>query len=174
MDVDVVDADNPTSVEAFEKVFAFNFQRYVEKEGFSGAGNMFVSRKIFDAVGGFRTGVSEDKDWGHRAVALGYRWRYEPEARVSHPARRDWTELTRKWRRLTKEGFTAIREKPFGRLRWILRSWLILFSPVFHAGKILRSPKLGRIEQRLKAIGILFRLRWWRFIECHRVLFGNR
>ena len=58
VDVDVVDADNPTSVEAFEKVFAFNFQRYVEKEGFSGAGNMFVSRKIFDAVGGFRTGVS--------------------------------------------------------------------------------------------------------------------
>ena len=130
VDVDVVDADNPTGVEAFEKVFAFNFKRYVEKEGFSGAGNMFVSRKIFDAVGGFRTGVSEDKDWGHRAVALGYRWRYEPEARVSHPARRDWTELTRKWRRLTKEGFTAMRDKPLGRLRWILRSWLILFSPV--------------------------------------------
>ena len=173
VDVGVIDADNPTSVEAFEKVFAFNFKRYVEKEGFSGAGNMFVSRKIFDAVGEFRTGVSEDKDWGHRAVSLGYHWRYEPEARVSHPARRDWTELTRKWRRLTKEGFTAMRDKPLGRLRWILRSWLILFSPVLHVGKILRSTKLDRVESRLKAIAILFRLRWWRFIECHRVLFAK-
>jgi GT2 family glycosyltransferase len=171
VDVDVLDADDPTAVEAFEMVFAFNFKRYVEEQGFSGSGNMFVSRAIFDRVGGFRAGVAEDVDWGHRAVALGYRWRYAPDAAVSHPARRDWADLKRKWRRLVNEAYAAKKEQPFGKLRWVLRSWLILFSPLFHTASVLRSSKLHRFDLRLKAIIILFRLRCWRFWKSYVVLF---
>jgi len=169
VDVDLSDEANPTAVEAFEKVFAFNFKRYIEKEKFSGSGNMFVSRRIFDHVGGFRNGVSEDKDWSHRAVALGYQWRFAPEARVSHPARREWEELTRKWRRTTAESYHLLAEKPFGRARWLARAWLVLLSPLVHTFVVLRSPKLKRAEQKASAIFVLFRLRWWRFLECHRI-----
>ena len=63
VDVDVEDPDRLTGVEAYEKVFAFNFERYIEKEGFSGSGNLFVRRATFDAVGGFRVGPAEDKEW---------------------------------------------------------------------------------------------------------------
>ena len=174
VDVDVADAANPSSVEAFEMVFAFNFKRYIEKEGFSGAGNMFVSRAIFDRVGGFRSGVAEDRDWGNRAVALGYQWRYAPDVAVSHPARRDWPELARKWRRMVDEAYAMTKEKPFGRLRWVFRSWLILFSPFFHTVIVLRSIKLKRWDIKLKASGVLFRLRWWRFRQCYIVLFARR
>jgi cellulose synthase/poly-beta-1,6-N-acetylglucosamine synthase-like glycosyltransferase len=45
VDVDYERPDSPTGVEAFERVFAFNFKRYVEKLGFAGAGNMFVPRE---------------------------------------------------------------------------------------------------------------------------------
>ncbi len=90
VDVDVEDPAHPTAVEAFEKVFAFNFKRYIQELGFSGSGNMFVSREIFDRVGGFRGHVAEDADWGRRAVAANYRFRYAPSVVVSHPARRNW------------------------------------------------------------------------------------
>src|SRR5271157_4666618 len=68
VDVDCENPANPTAVEAFERVFAFNFKHYIEELGFSGSGNMFVPRDIFDHVGGFRTQVGEDVDWGRRAV----------------------------------------------------------------------------------------------------------
>ena len=64
---------------------------------------MFVSRAIFDRVGQFHERVAEDLDWGQRAVAAGFMFRYASDAAVSHPARRDWNELSRKWRKLSRE-----------------------------------------------------------------------
>jgi len=170
VDVDYEDPAHPTGVEAFEKVFAFKFKRYIEQLGFSGSGNMFVSREIFDRVGGFRGQVAEDADWGRRAVAANYRFRYAADVVVSHPARRNWNELTQKWRKASSEAFAATIEKPNGRALWFLRSFAVLGSPFVHWVAIARSNKLQNMEQRLKAIGVLFRIRFWRFIECNRLL----
>ena len=170
VDVDYLDPRNPTGVEAFERVFAFNFKRYIEKLGFSGTGNMFVPRAIFDQVGEFRERVAEDLDWGQRAVTSGFTFRYASDAAVSHPARRDWNELTQKWRRVSREAFEAAIEKPHGRSRWFLRTSAVLASPLVHWISIVRSPKLNSLEERRKAIGVLFRIRVWRFLECNRLL----
>ena len=170
VDVDYLDPRNPTGVEAFERVFAFNFKRYIEKLGFSGTGNMFVSRAIFDRVGEFRERVAEDFDWGQRAVAAGFTFCYASDAAVSHPARRDWNELTQKSRKLSREAFEAAVEKPHGRLRWFVRSFAVLASPLLHWISIVRSAKLTSWEERVKAIGVLFRIRVWRFLECNRLL----
>ncbi len=170
VDVDYDDPTHPSAVEAFEKVFAFNFKRYIEQVGFSGSGNMFVSREIFDRVGGFRGQVAEDVDWGRRAVAAHYRFRYAADVVVSHPARRNWTELTQKWRKASSEAFAITNERPNGRVVWFLRSFAILGSPFVHWVAVARSNKLQNIEQRLKAIGVLFRIRFWRFLECNRLL----
>ena len=62
-----------TASEAYEAVFAYDFRKYIETEHYSGTGNLFVPRAIFDRVGGFRSGVAEDMDWCWRANALGYR-----------------------------------------------------------------------------------------------------
>jgi len=173
VDIEFEDEKNITPVEAFEAVFAFNFKRYIEKQGFSGSGNMFVPRHIFEKVGGFRLGVSEDVDWGRRAVAMGFRWKYAPNVKVSHPARREWEDLCRKWRRVIRESYMLAKNSPMGRVHWMLRSWLVLFSPVIHVMNVLRSPRLVGLGNRLNAIGILFRIRWWRFVESHRVLIGD-
>ena len=170
VDVDYEDPAHPSAVEAFEKVFAFNFKRYIEQVGFSGSGNMFVSREIFDRVGGFRGQVAEDLDWGRRAVAAHYRFRYAADVVVSHPARRNWTELTQKWRKASSEAFAITIERPNGRVVWFLRSFAILGSPFVHWVAVARSNKLQNAEQRLKAIGVLFRIRFWRFLECNRLL----
>jgi GT2 family glycosyltransferase len=173
VNVDYKDPAHPTAVEAFERVFSFNFKRYIEQVGFSGSGNMLVSRGIFDCVGGFRAGVSEDLDWGRRAVEAGYRFRYAPDVIVSHPGRRDWTELTQKWRKETRQAFATTVERPNGREIWFLRSFAVLVSPFVHWIRVARSPKLDSAGQRLKAIGVLFRIRVWRFVECNRLLFSS-
>jgi glycosyltransferase involved in cell wall biosynthesis len=170
VDVDYEDPSKPTAVEAFERVFAFNFKRYIEELGFSGSGNMFVPRDVFDRVGGFRGQVAEDVDWGRRAVAANLRWRYAADVVVSHPARRNWRDLTQKWRKSSSEAFAATLEQRNGRVIWFLRSFLILGSPFVHWVEVARSAKLENAEQRLKAISVLFCIRFWRFAECNRLL----
>lgn len=170
VDVDYENPARPTAVEAFERVFAFNFKRYIEELGFSGSGNMFVPREIFDRVGDFRGSVAEDFDWGQRAVKAGYRFAYAPDAVVSHPARRNWSELTQKWRKASREAFAATIERPNGRAIWSLRSFAVLASPFVHWVVVARSEKLDDLEQKAKAIAVLFGIRSWRFLECWRLL----
>lgn len=161
---------SPHPVEAFESIFAFNNRAYVLKKKFSVTANLFVTRAVFDAVGGFRQGVSEDMDWCHRAIAAGYSLAYQGDVCVGHPARRTWAELARKWQRLTRESYYLIRERQFGYIFWISRSWVVLLSALPHTITILNSNNLGRLEDRFKAIAILFRLRIYRFLEAHRLM----
>ena len=170
VDVDVGDPAHPTAIEAFELVFAFNVKRYIEELGFSVSANIFVSRATFDRVGAFRARVVEDLDWGTRASAANCRWRYAPDVVVSHPARRTWAELWKKWRRRTAEDFALANERRYGKAIWFLRSFAILLSPFVHWLAVLRSDKLAGAEQRLSAIAVLFRIRFRRFIECNRLL----
>ena len=171
--VEVVASDpsNPTPVESFELIFAFNNQRYVEVKGFSITGNMFVRREVFEFVGEFRSKVSEDLDWGRRAVALGFRWRYVANVRISHSARHDWPSMKRKLRRITRESYFLVSGTCRGRLWWLVRSWLMLAAPVFEIGKVLRSRKVRRLDHKFDALRILFYVRWSRFIESHLVMF---
>ena len=98
-----------TAAEAFESVFAFRNERYVKDLSFTVTASMFVWRSVFDAVGGFKNGVPEDKDWCERARRQGYRIRFAPKSIVGHPARRTMPELKRKWRRLTLESCEGAR-----------------------------------------------------------------
>ncbi len=173
VEVDVLDPANPTGAEAFEKVFAFNFKRYIEEVGFSGSGNLFVRREDFERVGGFRSVVAEDVDWSRRATAVGLRLAYADDVVVSHPARYDWDQLKNKWRRITAEAYAVACEKRYGRLLWFFRSWAILASPFAHSVTVLRSKKLMRMDQKAKAVAVLFRLRAWRFVETNRLLFSK-
>jgi glycosyltransferase involved in cell wall biosynthesis len=169
--VTVEDRSHLTLAEAYELVFAFNNRRYVEKQGYSVTANMFTRRDVFDRVGAFRVGVSEDLDWGKRAATLGFRMRYAVDVVVAHPARREWSDLIRKWRRLTGESFAVTSEQRYGKLRWFARSWLILLSPFVHFPVVLQSDNLVSFNSRISALNSLIRLRFWRFIECNRRLF---
>lgn len=169
VNVDVEDPANLTPVEAFERVFAFRFKDYIEKKRFTGTGNLFARRAVFDAVGGFKAQVSEDVEWSHRALAAGFTLGFEPRAVVGHPARRTWAELLRKWDRMNSEGFLLARQRAGGQLRWLARSWLVLLSIGPHTLKVARAGVLPRWRDRRAAIGILVRLRIYRFLAAHRI-----
>jgi GT2 family glycosyltransferase len=151
-----------TPTEAFEMVFAFNNERYVNKLGFTVSANLFCSKALFEDVGGFGVGLSEDVEWCRRAVARGYRLGYAAGATVGHPARRTWAELIRKWTRTNREGFLLISQRKHGRLRFLLRSLLLPASILVHVPRIFCSPKLPSMRDRISAAGVLMRLRLWR------------
>jgi GT2 family glycosyltransferase len=169
----VADPERITPVEAFERVFAFDFKTYIERKHFTGAGNLLCPRVLFDRVGGFKTGVSEDVEWSRRAQTLGFSLGYAPLAIVGHPARRSWAELLAKWKRINAETYGLSAGRPGGRLRWFLRTLLLPASAVIHALKVIGSPELSSARERLGAIGVLFRIRLWRFGDSFRLLFSN-
>lgn len=170
--VSVADERRMTPTEAFETVFAFDFERYITQKGFTGSGNLFVPAKVFKAVGGFRTAVSEDVDWSRRATALGFRLGYAPRAVVSHPARRDWSELRRKWMRINRETYGLMRQSPGGRLKWAGRTLLLPASALVHAPRVLRSSRLHGSRDRAGALAVLFLSRMWRFGDGLKLAIG--
>lgn len=148
-----------SGAEAFEAVFAFDNKGYIETKGFSVTANLITRRAVFDQIGGFRTGLSEDLDWCQRATAAGFALVYAPELRAAHPSRSDWPALRRKWRRLTEESWGLQGRSPAARLRWGLRALAMPLSALAHTPKILRSKRLASGQDRLAALGTLYRLR---------------
>lgn len=162
-----------SGAEAFEAVFAFDFRRYIEEKGFSGSGNLVTRREVFEAIGGFRPGLSEDLDWCHRATAAGFALVYAEELRASHPSRSDWTALERKWRRLTDETWGLKAHGPRQRLLWALRALAMPLSALAHTPKVLHSKQLVSFGERLAALATLFRLRIRRGLWMLAQAFGR-
>jgi glycosyltransferase involved in cell wall biosynthesis len=155
--------ENPkkiTALEAYESVFAFRQQEYIEKKRFSATLNLATTMKVMREVGPFRgIEVAEDRDWGNRANLLGKKIAYVDNMTVGHPARTTFEELTRKWDRHTSHDFEETAPSFAGKLKWLLRLLMVAASSVIDFHKILRSNRLSNLRSRLKAFTILFRIR---------------
>lgn len=147
-----------SGAEAFETVFAFQQRRYVEEVGFSVTANLVTSRKVFEDVGPFRGGMSEDMDWCFRARDKGYRIVYADQMAVRHPTRSDWAALTGKWRRITREMFHLNGTSPAKRLKWLARIALIVGAALPYSLRIWRSDRLTGAGEKLRATLTLWRL----------------
>ena len=168
----VKDVDHMTPAEAFERVFAFDMESYVTRKGFVGSGNLFCRRGVFEAVGPFRCGVSEDVDWSHRATARKFRLGYAPLAAVGHPARRTWDDLRGKWSRIDAETYGLTLRKPRGRLAWLLKALALPASAVAHTPRVFLTDRLNA-RQKIAALGMLYRLRVWRMLDYGQLLLAG-
>jgi len=172
--VEVFDETPPprSGAEAFEAVFAFDFRHYIEVQGFSGTGNLITRRDVFEDVGPFRGGVSEDRDWSFRATAKGYSLIYEDGFRVGHPSRQDWPALKGKWRRITQEMFSQTECGAMARVKWALKGLMMPASILAHLPKALKSSKLSSTGDRWRAAVTLIRLRLLRMVWMLRQAIG--
>jgi GT2 family glycosyltransferase len=148
-----------SGAEAFETVFAFDNRGYIARKGFSVTANLLTSRAVFDAVGGFRAGLSEDLEWCQRATTAGFSLSHAQDLCVSHPTRSDWPALRRKWHRLTEEAWGLVRDQPGARLKWAFRACLMPFSAIAHIPRVARAPALSGGGERWRGIATLMRLR---------------
>lgn len=174
VDVLVEDPARMTAAEAFESVFAFHNDRYVEDRKFTVTASMFVWRSVFDRVGGFKNGVPEDIEWCRRATQAGLRIHYAPKSIVGHPARRTLGELKRKWRRLTLEWCEDRRQRGKGPAFMLLYSWAALFAVAPRSFGVLASNRIGGLESRFKAVGALAYVWGYRVALTHRIVLGLR
>lgn len=148
--------------EAYEAVFAYDFRKYIEQERYSGTGNLFVPRAVFERVGGFRTGVAEDMDWCWRANALGCRIGYAEDAAVHIAARRRWAELKAKFDRMEREHLLLCRDRPGWQARWLFHAALVAGSPFVHWVRVAKSPHLAGPRAKFLGIAGLGMIRFYR------------
>ena len=172
-----VDFRNPEDIqgiEGFEAVFSFRQKMYIRRRHFSGAGNLACNRNLFVSIGGF-AGIekSEDVDWGHRATAAGHPPYYVSAMRIFHPARTSYAALQQRWRRFIAHKWNVHDKKLAGRIKWQIRAFAVLGSPVAHVFLILFSPRIPSLRGRLRAIPVMIAIRYDRFVEMQRVARTN-
>jgi glycosyltransferase involved in cell wall biosynthesis len=161
--VAVADARHMTGVEAFERVFGFRQQDYIERQHFSVTANLAMPRTRLDQVGPFGgIAIAEDLDWGRRAHGLGLKMVYRPDMLVFHPARPDFDALARKWDRLVSHRLQEHRASGAPAWRWIVLAAMVAASPLLDARQLLFSPLVSGLANRLRGIATLFRIRWYR------------
>lgn len=179
--IDVFDETPPprSGAEAFETVFAFNYKDYIERKGFSVTANLVTTRAVFETVGPFVHGLSEDAEWCFRARDKGFRLVLAEDMRVAHPTRSDWPALKKKWRRITREMFglhMAGHPGLVGRALWFARAWAVAASGLVHMPKVLTHRRLKDAGERCRGALTLLRLRVLRagWMMAQALGFGDR
>ena len=168
--IDVVDPCRLTGLEVYETVFAFRQQHYIKTLGFSGTGNLAMSRVVYLEVGPFGgIEIAEDMDWGRRARDKGFPARYEPTMIVYHPSRGSLQELKKKWKRQISHAFVAHQRSGRTIVRWQASAFLVLISGVAHSFKIMTANELGGLAARTRGIATLINIRMWRFGKMLRI-----
>lgn len=161
--VGVADPAHMTEVEAYESIFGYQIERYIRDMGFTVTCNLALRPPVLQAVGPFAgIKIAEDRDWGQRATALGYRIRYVPEMRIFHPARSDFAQLTKKWDRHMGHDFAEAREQPRGRLRFLIKTLAMAPSILAELPKVLASDRVSGAGNRWRAFLGLARIRLYR------------
>ena len=171
--VGYADPARPTFLEPYEAIYSYRNHEHIG-EGFSGTGNLATRPAILAHVGPFAgIGVAEDRDWGLRAGALGYRIAYVPEMIVYHPARRNFVELTQKWDRHINHDRAHLGGRSFGRTRWLLRAAAIAVSPLAEIPTVITSPRISGPHERFLAFLCLCRIRLYRGLAMLKLMINK-
>lgn len=164
-----------TALEAYESVFGYRFKLYIEQHGFCGTGNLVVRKSDFDKIGPFRgIDVAEDVEWGRRARAAGYTFRYVSGMIVFHPARQTFRELLVKWDRHIQHAVNAGGKNATWQARWVFRALAVLLSPVVDWSKVITSDRIRGVLPRIKAIIVLIAIRWYRAYKMVFLLMSRK
>ena len=102
--------DPPTVWEIFNQRTGFRIKYYMEKDGFAGAGNLFVRKDVIERLGPFdaRLTSSGDREFGNRVKEGGFKMYYSDHNIMHHPARSSMSSLLRKTIRVAM-GFVDLR-----------------------------------------------------------------
>lgn len=157
-----VDSGKLSILEAYESIYAYRMERYIAEEDFTGTGNLIVKRTVLDTVGPFAgLDKAEDRDWGRRAVGMGFAITYVPQMRVYHPARRTFAELYQKWDRQLAHEYGLIDDGA-ARLRWLVKTLVMALSPLAEIPRISVSDRVPHAWNKVQAFAALCLIRLYR------------
>jgi len=168
--VGYADPTRPTFLEPYEAIYSYRNEKHIA-EGFSGTGNLAMRPEILQHVGPFADiSTAEDRDWGLRANALGYRIDYLPSMIVYHPARKTFGELTRKWDRHIAHDYRERAISARGKAAWLARTIAMAGSPIIEILEILTSRRVAGWKERGMAFACLCAVRLYRSQAMLRIL----
>lgn len=152
----------PNPYEIYDMVGGIPQSRYVGR-GYGATANLAVSRRTFEAVGGFdATRFSGgDAEFCRRAGAAGHAIAYVANAGVDHPARSTWRELATKARRVKGGQLSSGPRKR--RLLWAAATFVGPLRNGYYLVVANRQPT------RYKLVALAVMMRLW-LVELGEVL----
>jgi GT2 family glycosyltransferase len=164
---------NPSPSERLDMFWNFRQDRFVA-DGWGATANLAMARSIYDTVGPFDASQFSggDHEWCLRAKALGYRIRYAADARIRHPARATWQQLSTQTRRYTGGIFFRSKAKPGPHRAHAL--YLLTRPPLRRLFQAAAAPGLGSAIERAQIAGILVTLRFVALVEWLRLALGSQ
>ncbi|OQX51231.1 hypothetical protein B5M47_01600 [candidate division CPR3 bacterium 4484_211] len=119
--------ENEAIYAKYDRLVSFNQKKYV-RDGWSGAGNLFVHKKVFADIGLFNSRLISggDYEFSKRAVSAGYKLVYCKDAITYHPPRKTFQQHKNKALRLGKGKAQQhyLQRKGFS-LRWFFHFLLL-------------------------------------------------
>ncbi|HVZ45609.1 MAG TPA: glycosyltransferase [Ramlibacter sp.] len=131
--------------ERYDIAFGLDQKWYVDKSGFAATANLFVSRRVFDAVGPFdaRLRSAGDWEWCLRAAKCGHPVTYGPDAIVAHPTRTTWLQIARRALRVQGGMLALHRQLHLELAPGAVRSVIDAFYPRRFAARIFAMKDSG-------------------------------
>lgn len=167
--VDIRPAGNPPNAyEIYDMLKGIPQQRYASR-GYGATANLAVAADLFRELGGFDPArlSGGDAEFCRRAGTAGARVQYVANARVTHPARATWEDVSTKARRVL--GGQLAAGSLARRSAFLLRA---LGSPILPSWRFLRAP--FPLPQKLTAIGVQLRLWGVELGEALRLMTGGK
>lgn len=162
-----------TMIEAYESIYAYRMKQYIEKQGFSGTGNLAVQRNVMESVGPFGgLNIAEDRDWGRRATQKKFNTIYIEEMIIYHPARRNFQELAVKWDRQISHDHAEVNSIG-DQLKWLTKAGLLVASSLGEIMRILSSDRVSGASERWLAFKCVVLIRFHRAYRMLSILFGQ-
>ncbi|MGB9627197.1 MAG: glycosyltransferase [Thermodesulfobacteriota bacterium] len=166
--------ENPSAIELFDSHTAFQQKTYIEIAKFSGAGNLFTFRELFDCVGLFNDNLKSggDYEWGQRVYAQGYPILYAENVCVFHPARRSFRQIYNKYLRVIG-GESEIKKKAGYPFQQFLHDLIVdVKTPVYFALRIFKNEKLNLL-QKVQVSSLMFLIKFMQGAERIRLRLGG-
>jgi GT2 family glycosyltransferase len=120
--------NRPNGIELFDSIFGLQQEYFIKKYHFASTANLFIHRKILDAVGPFDASLESggDVDWGNRVERGGYKAIYAGDVVVQHPARSSFRQLYVKYSRVARGKF-IMESKKYGHPMSLSRKSIAIF-----------------------------------------------
>lgn len=156
--------------ELYEKVYAFNQDINVSRDGISVTANMFAYREVFEEIGLFNEQMISggDFEWSIRAKRTGYSIGYAEDAVVMHPARFRLEDLVKKAKRVSV-GAELLEEPRKVRLPSLLQFLYGLRPPVKSFRLVFSRGKDLDFLQKLTVMGVRYYLSLIKAYESYRL-----
>ncbi|MCE7798309.1 glycosyltransferase family 2 protein [Sphingobium sufflavum] len=142
--------EQATPAALFDLFYGFDSYRSFHRDGLLLSGNLVMPRALFDQVGSFRSGISEDRDWCIRAHAMGAHLSFCPALSIEHVALSDPDLILRRWARVTRETRIFYAAHGFHWTRWIGYCLAVALSPAIHGWRIFQANHLKSASMILK------------------------